>query len=56
MVVTGNRTDDTHVFASVDYFTLSPGEDKTVNITLRKVVKEKRDLGKLDRSIYRYYR
>ncbi|MDT8401585.1 MAG: transglutaminase-like domain-containing protein [Bacteroidales bacterium] len=48
MLVTGNRTDESTVLASLRFFTLLPGERKTVDIELRKQEKAAAVLGEID--------
>jgi hypothetical protein len=52
MLVTGNRLNDSRILASISFFKLDEGEDKSIDIKLRRDQSATEILGKADMEIY----
>jgi transglutaminase-like putative cysteine protease len=48
MLTTGNRDDNANVLASVSFFKLNPGEEKTINVRLREIPQSELPGGKIN--------
>ena len=48
MLTTGNRDDNGNVLASVSFFALDPGEDKTISVSLREMPESEASGGKIN--------
>ncbi len=52
MLTTGNRDDNGNVLASVSFFALGPGEDKTISVSLREIPESEVSGGKINLTGY----